>query len=202
MTFLELTNEVKSYLHVKGTEIEEMIKGFINESVLDFLRAGEWEKLKKNIELTLDDSNVYDLTDVLIITNGQFFSEMYLIRPNGKDATKLDFRQYLIPTDKAGYWSIQGTDLYITGTNTVVNFGYKNLGVNYPLSANDDEIPATLYYWDVIKKYAVVKVLDYLGDETMEKESGRLAEKLVFLKRAEKRAQKEGQLMNFSRNSG
>lgn len=199
MTFINLVKEVKLYTHFKGTEIEEIIKGFINESVLDFLRAGEWEKLNKNQVISMDGSDTYDLTDVAIITEGQFFSEFYLIQENGLERTKIDYRQYLVPTDKSGYWSVFGTDLYVTGEDSNVNFGYKDLGLNYPMTADDHEIPATKYYWDIIKQYAIVRVLKYLGDDTAKGEEGNLASKLIFLKREEARVRKEGQLMNIAR---
>ena len=199
MTFKTLVDQVKVYTHYKGTEIEVLIKRFINESVLDFLRAGEWEKLNKNQIITMDDSNVYDLTDITIITAGQFFSEFYLIQANGAERTKIDYRQYLVPPDKSGYWSVFGTDLYVTGNDTTVNFGYKDLGLQYPLVGDDDEIPATKYYWDVVEKWAEVKLMAYSGDDTVDKEQGMLSDKLIFLKKEENRVRKEGQLMNLSR---
>ena len=47
MTFKDLTTEVANYLRVKGALHEELVKGFINESILDFLRRYEWRFLKK-----------------------------------------------------------------------------------------------------------------------------------------------------------
>jgi hypothetical protein len=64
---------------------------------------------------------------------------------------------------------------------------------NYPMADGADEVPATIYYDDIIEKMTVVKFLDYINEDSS-KESQLLNSKLLLLKRGEKRGEHSGKL--------
>ena len=195
MTFQILIRSIEKYLHIQGADNKELIKDFINESILDFIRLADWEKLKKVYQLALTDASPYDLT---LITE-KFYSEISLINEAGDKFIKLDYENYLRATDKSGYYSLVGTDLYVSGDNANVDLVYLATGTQYPLTADGDEIPSTKYYPDIIKKMVVVMMLDYIGDETVEKEEQNLAKKLVTLKKSENRTRQHGKMPYVNR---
>jgi hypothetical protein len=196
MTYKELIREVQKYLHIQGASSEDLIKGFINESILDFARLDEWEKMKKTEIISLDDSNSYDLNTVL---TEPFHGELNLVTEAQDEYLKLAYNLYLTAEDKSEYWSVDGLTLYVTGKDLDVNFQYISLGADYPLTADDDEVPATIYYWDIIKLLTVIKMLNYLGDETTEKEEKNLAIKLDITRKNENRIRKQGKMSFVSR---
>lgn len=195
MTFKNLIRSIQVYLHIQDAGNKELIKDFINESILDFIRRDDWLKLHKVYELTLDDTNNYDLTAI----TEKFYSEISLLTEGGDKMTKLDYKNYLRATDKTGYWSIVGNTVYVTGTDTTASLVYLAIGENYPLAVDDHEVPATEFYWDIIKQMVIVRMLDYIGDETIAKEEQNLEKKIIVLRKSENRTKQQGKMAYANR---
>jgi hypothetical protein len=189
MTFKEIVREVEKYCHVEGANIRELIKGFINESVLDFIRLDEWKWTEAVDTISLDDSDTYDLIAEL---SNPFHGEIALVDSSGEEYVKLSYKDYLRTPDKTYYWAIMNTTLYCTGNNLDVHLIYKTTGDGYPLTADGDEIPIIIYYWDIIKRMAIVHTLEHLGDETGEVERRALSIKIDSTKNHENRIKKRG----------
>lgn len=196
MTLANLIREVEKYVHIQGPANVDRIKGFINQCILEFARLDEWEKLKTAEVITLDGSDSYDLTAVLV---DPFFSELALVTEDNEEWLKLGYIWYLQAPDKAKYYAVHGTTLYVTGTDLDINFLYKTLGEDYPLTDDSDEVPATIYYWDIIKMMTVIKVMDYLGDEQVKVEKNNLDIVIGSAKNAENRTRKKGKPKFVSR---
>jgi len=200
MTLSSLLTEIKAYLHVEGTSAESILKTFINDSIRDFIRFYDWEKLKVIDDITTDGSDEYTLDDTNL--SSVFEREIALIIPYAADTSssiqktqysKYDYYNYLQLTSKDYAWSVFGTKLYIAGSGATFKFLYMSPGDsdNWPLADNADEVPAIIYYPDVIEKMAVVKFLDYIGEDTS-KENELLGIKMAEIKSAQNRAANSG----------
>jgi hypothetical protein len=201
MNFQNLQNEVRKYLHVQGAEIMDQIQSAINESILDFVRMKEWEKIKVSDVITIDGSNSYSLDDSIATPNvsNEFHGEIMLFDANGAQFEKVNYETYLALPSKTGYFAILGDMLYVTGDATTYTFMYVTTGSDFPMTDDAHEVPATKYYWDIIKKMAIVNVLDFLGDEAVANEQNKLTQKLEMLKRHENRIRKNAKLHQVGR---
>jgi hypothetical protein len=193
MQFGALVTEVKNYVRVQGADNEELIKDFINESILDFIKLDEWKHTRQIETITLDGSGSYSLA---AFTSGQFWGEIELVKAdNGSKYDKYDYKEWIRATDKNNLYSIFGGNLYVEGDGFDLSFLYIDQGSPYPLVAEADEIPVTIYYWDIIKKMTVIYFLDYINeDEAVRKEEEKLQYKLTVTARNENRIRKNGQL--------
>jgi len=189
MIFSELIREIELYLHIQGSETRYLIKDFINESILDFIRIEEWKYSRFSNDIVLDGSEQYDLTTIL--TN-PFYGEIDLIKENSYSYRKFNYETYIKSQSKIGSYSILGNTLYVEGEDTTLRFVYVTPGLPYPLVNDNDENLVTRYYWDIIKKMAVIKMLHYLGDDVVVREEELLKEKLFSLKFQENRIEKKG----------
>ena len=95
---MAILDDVKTFLHLTGTQSDTVINAFITEVTTDFCNMRDWEKLKIAEVITLDDSDTYDLTAVLTAT---FLRELELIRPYSSTNTntitkyiKYDYQNY------------------------------------------------------------------------------------------------------------
>lgn len=202
MKFSQLVREIELYLHIQGTENRNLVKGFINDSSLEFLRLGEWDKCKKMDVITLDGTDVYPLNGTGRILTNVFHAELGLINSSGETYYKVDYNTYLISTEKEYLWSIFGNELYVTGDAVDLNFLYKTPGVIFPLSNDDDENLVTLYYSDVIKKMSAIKVYDFIGDnEQVQKEEQNFARMIISLKKEENRIRNNAKLHFIGRSA-
>lgn len=210
MTYSEMILEIRNYVRVEGSHAEHLIKGFINESIREFIRLYNWEKLKVTDTITLDDSDSYILDATNLTYN--FEREIALISPydptGSNESTQLteynkyNYQNYLQLSDKSNVFSIHNGYIYVEGNNTTLTFFYMSPGdfSNFPMTNDTDEVPASIYYPDVINKMAVVKFLDnYSEDELARKETELLARKLAGLKSAENRALNEGKFHMIQR---
>lgn len=189
MTFKNLIRSVERYVKMEGNKVHEMIKDFINDSVEEFVRLSEWEKVKVSAAITLDDSGSYDLSALL--TN-RFDGELALLDSDGVEFQKCDYKRYLQLSSKDEFYSLLGNILYVEGDGEVLTLIYVTSGENYPLSDDSDEVPATQYYANIIKQMTVVKLLGQIGDEMTEKEAGNLDRMLAIVKKHENRIDKQG----------
>jgi len=189
MTYYDLVRNIELYLHIQGSEARYLIKDFINSSILDFIRIFEWKYTRNSDIITLNGSGQYDLSTVLSMP---FYGELSLLSKSGQEYTKYNYDTYLRLTSKAYAYAIFGNNLYVEGNNNDLTFLYVTPGTPYPLADDDDENLVTLYYWDIIKKMTIIKMLNYLDDETVAKEENDLKFKLVSLKEQERRIQKQG----------
>jgi hypothetical protein len=268
MIYRELKQAIELYTHVSSSEIAELTKQFVNESVLTFSRMYPWEKLKVSETISLNGSGSYVLDNSIL--RNVFGFEINLV---SMELEKVNYEDYSKLDDKTGYWSILGDTLYVEGddtdltfifispgqypkehtifnvdtgdkqfiiandvrpyfkagkkifvsgstgndgTYTVISIGYDDISTflnvsetipsavvdgtvrssfQYPFIGNDyDEINATVYYWDVIKQMVICNIMDYLGDETIQKEELNLQRKLSLLKSNENRANNLGKL--------
>jgi len=196
MIFKDLYRGIELYLHIQGTEARYLIKDFINESILDFLRLKEWERAKTVEDIALDGSGQYDLDTIL--TNF-FGGEIALLTEGGMELKKYNYDTYLQLTNKTDTYALLGNILFVEGDGVTLKFIYKTMGNPYPLVNDDDENLVTKYYWDIIKKMAEIKMLDYLGDEMSAKETQNLQLKLISLKETENRIRKQGKFKMVNR---
>lgn len=208
MTLLELLTDAKLYLRMKGPAVEYQLKKFINESIKEFAYLHNWERLKASDTITLDGTGYYTL-DSSNLTNN-FLREIKLITPYDEsssvqraiDYTKYNYENYIQFSDKSYKWSIFGNKLYIAGDSGDVELIYITTGDfnNYPMSDDGDEVPATLYYPEIIQQWTVVKFLKYLNEEeTLPREKEELQNKLILLKRSEKTGEHSGKMHNIRR---
>ena len=213
MTFLELILKIEIYLHIKGRESREVIKDFINEAILEFGRAYNWKWLVKTEDLTLDDSDSYTIST---IASEYFIREISLVAPYSSELqftsnntvtatkineyTKYNYKNYIQLSDKSYTWSIEGDTLYVTGVSGELKLSYITAGANYPLTNDNDTDLILTYYNDIIKKMAVIKYLDYLGDtEVVSRENNLLGTMLVNLRSSEKRGEHSGKFHQIGR---
>lgn len=200
MNFGDFVDDIQSYLHFEGTDAETQIKSFTNESIYDFMRLYDWEKLKVADDLTLDGSDEYTL-DVTNLTS-TFEREIQLIAPYNASVTessqrtqygKYNYYDYLQLASKDYAYAIHGTKIYVAGDNGTLKLCYISPGdfTNFPLSDDTDEIPALIYYTDVIKKFVIVKFLDFMNEDSS-RENNLLALKIESLKRGENRGRNSG----------
>jgi len=200
MNFGLLRRSVELYVHLEGTKQRKLIEDFINDSVLEFLRLDEWNKCIKTDVISLDDSNVYDLTDMQNILSNVFHAEVELVDENDQTYYKVDYKTYIKSADKRYLWAIEGTNLYITGTATDINFVYKTPGEIHPLIKPSQENLVLQYYSDIIKRMAVIKCYDWIGeDEMVKKEEANLQRAVTALYKEENRINKLGKLHYVSR---
>lgn len=202
MQFQMLQVQVMNYLHVKGAEAVDQIKSSINESVLDLIREKEWAKCKVVGSFPIDGSNSYSLDNSIMTPNitDQFEGEIDLFNGSGAKYQKIDYETYLAYSNKTGFFAVFGDVLYVTGDNDTVTLMYVTAGTNFPMTDDDHEVPATKYYWDIIKKMAVISFLDYIGDaEMVVKEEANLSRKIDKLRRSENRIKNNGKLHHVRR---
>jgi hypothetical protein len=199
MDLQTLTNKIQKYIHVRGAESKDLIKGFINDSILDFVKLAQWNRLNNVESIVLDGSGSYPLA---AFTSGQFWGEIELINAgSGDNYYKIDYNMYLRAPNKNKYFSIFGNNIYVEGDNLTLSLLYKDIGLQYPLTNPTDEVPATLYYYDIIEKMAVIYFLDYAGDdEAKVAESNKLSLKVAATRKDENRTNKNGQLKMVRRN--
>ena len=190
MTFKNLIREIEIYLRIDNSETKNIIKTFINDSILDFVRLKTWEKLKVIEDITLDGSNSYDLS--LILTN-RFDGEIQLLNENGTEYQKYNYDTYLMKGQTAGTYAILGNILYVQGDNTTLKLLYLTIGAPYPLALDDDENLVTKFYYDIIKFMTIIKVLSWIGDET-KVEAAQLSIKVNSLSSKENRIRKNGKI--------
>lgn len=196
MNYGNLVNEIRLYLSMQGTEMMHMIKSFLNESIIDFVRIYEWEKSKVAEIITLDGSGSYDLSAVL--TN-PFEGEIGLIDSSGAEMQKFDYKMYATLDDKTGYYSIFGNTLYVGGTTGDLTFMYISPGNPYPLVNDTDENLITLYYWQIIKKMTASYMLKYISDPQAAEEDKMIAFKINSLRSMENRTRKQGKFSHVHR---
>ena len=192
MQFLQLIREIELYVHMEGDKIREMIKRHINEAILDFLRTKEWDKVKAIATFTLDGSGSYAISTGATPIAADFEGEIGLFNDSGTEFTKLGYPYYLRAENRAEAYSILGDNLYVDGNSGDLTLIYVARGAQYPLTAEDDEVWATLHYWDIIKQMVVVRILKFLGDPSQPVEQQELDRKLVLLRNSENRIRKNG----------
>ena len=196
MIFETITNDIRLYLHVQGNEMVVMIKEFVNDAIMEFVRMKEWEMTKVVENIPLDGSGNYLLSTFL--TN-LFQGEIALYNAAGAELQKMSWEMYNQTTDKQGYWAMLGGSLYTEGTGVNVSLMYCTMGDPWPLVATDSENLITLYYPDIIKKWAVVSLLKYITDPQSVDEERLLAFKLQSLTKKENRIRKNGQFSHIYR---
>jgi len=192
MTFQALIRSIQLYVHLENPEITHLIKDWINESILEFCRINEWEKLKVSDKITLDGTGEYSLDNTLL--SSVFAGEIALLNSAGEKLTKFNYDTYLATPSKAGIWAVFGNKLYVEGEGDYYFFYISPgpFGV-YPLTDDNAEPPVLLYYWDIIKQMTIVRVFEYIGDdEALQKETQRLQFKILSLKAQENRIRKQG----------
>ena len=189
MTYQSLARDIELYLHIQGAKTRALIKSFINEAILDFLRTKEWKKAKAAYSLALNGTGSYDLSTLV----PDFEGEIMLLDSDGVEYQKNEYETYLQYTNKTNLYSILGTTLYVEGdTGTTLTLMYISRGTDYPLTDDSDEIPVTLHYWDVVKQFVIVKMLKHLGDPQLKQEQETLVEKIALLRTSENRFANNG----------
>lgn len=188
MTYQALARDIELYLHIQGSKTRALIKSFINEAILDFLRTKEWRKAKAAYDLTLDGSNSYDLSTLV----PDFEGEIMLLDSSGTEYQKNEYETYLQYTTKTYLYSILGTTLYVEGTSGTLTLMYISRGDPYPLVADADESVVLVHYWDIVKQFVIVKMLGHLGDPMIEQEKQALVDKLTLLRTSENRFANNG----------
>ncbi len=200
MIFSDFRNQVLNYARFQGQDIEESVRIFLNQAILEFLRKREWEKTISKYTLTLDGSGTYDLST--LITN--YFHNIYrLIQPGAvmgnKQFMRIGYDEYVNLSDKSNMWSLVNKDLYIEGDSGDIEVFYQTPGTPYPVTTDDDEPQILIDYPDILEKYVVVKLLAQIGDmEQANMENQYLAALLNDLTRSENRAQKRGRISSFA----
>lgn len=194
MIYIDLIREIELYTHMEGAQIREMIKRHINEAILDFLRMKEWEKVKNVVSVALNGSGAYTITGGATPIAADFEGEIELLDSGGIPYSKVGYSLYLQHSDKSGVYSILGDTLYVEGDSGTLTLIYIARGDEYPLTDDDDEVYATLYYWDIIKQMVVVRILKFLGDPQAEPEELVLRDKLLTLRASENRTRNNGKL--------
>jgi hypothetical protein len=195
MTFNEMTVELTKRLKESSSRGIERIKAEINEQILELCRNYDLEYAKKATVITLDGSAYYDLDTECenLVRNYQ------LIDSNSNILKKLDFEYYTQRSDKGGFYSILGNQLYIEGDSGTVTFMYFSAGGIlttdlFPLVNDDDEVPITIYYYDIILQAVYIKRLIARGDiGTIEEEKRIFADKVKGMLMSENRGRNIGQ---------
>jgi hypothetical protein len=200
MTFFEIIKEIENYVRIQGDEMRMQIKSLINESILEFSRFHEWERIKEKETITTDDTGYYPLPV-------GFVSELALLQETN-ELDKKDYKNYLKESSKTGLWSIFGSDVYVIGTDQDLDLLFLSIKVTKvtdPVTYSDtlvddsDTSAVITYYWDMIKQWTVWRFLDFLGDkDSAMKEERRLAQKLNALKAKEVRINKTGKTARIS----
>lgn len=195
MQFFDLVREVELYLHVQGDVSREMIKRFINESILDFIRIKQWQNTVAAYDLVLDGTGSYNLAVLL----PSFEGEIALFNSSGLEYQKFNYQLYIQQQVKTNLYSLLSKVLYVDGDAATLKLLYVSRGTPYPLAADADESMITISYPDIIKQMAVIKMLKYMGDPQVEVESQTLNDKLTILRKSENRANNNGKLKEVNR---
>lgn len=186
MQFSVLVTAVQNYVRITGTDMLPVIKDFINESIIEFVRLRDWRMLKAFDTITTDGTGYYDLPDDFLREIDLFSSEM---RYN-----KREYSGYVLDQNKTYLYSVFGDKIYVDGTGASLTFLYLSKGDPYPLSADADESDVVKYYADVIKQWTLWKMMDYWVDDAGKaREQSRLKILLDELIKSENRANQAGQ---------
>ena len=192
-----------------------MLKDFINEACLDFMRMENWKRVLNNLTITLDGSGSYSLSTLLAAADKYFVREYKLIIPYGEQVqvydytntrtaertefTKYNYDYYQQLSDKAYTWAIDGDTIYIVGNNGDLTLRY--FGDKYPLSADADTNSCLTYYPDAIKNLAALRFLDYINEDpaVIQRQEIALNNKVALLKRSEKIGEHSGKFTDIYR---
>lgn len=207
MQLSDLLTRIKNYIHVEGDDTDTILTQFINDAIYDFVRMYNWRHMIVADDLTLDDSGSYTLDNGNL--SSIFEREIQLINPynNGSSETqprtqygKYDYANYIQLHSKQYAYAIANGNIYVDGDNVTLKFFYMSPGdfTNFPLSDDSDEVPATIYYVDIIEKMSLIKFLYYIQSDATTEET-LLGRKLLGLKSAENRAGNSGRTLEIQR---
>lgn len=203
MTYKQLKVKIQKKVRLNSSRYDEIIKEQINDQIAEFCRTKEWNYAKLSSIITLDGSNSYTISSIL--TNPCTVISIH--KSDGKPVFKTSYEEYLELSDKTDRYATYGDTLYMqgdTGDFTVLytSFGGSIAPDRYPLSANDDEIPITKYYADIIALMVAIFMLEDVGDtNTIQLEQRSLDTKLSTLYKQENRNKNLGIRANIERNN-
>lgn len=209
MAFADTILNIENYLQMRSKDTKLLLKQFTNHAIREFADLEEWEKMRVRDSITLDGSGEYDLSDEAILSS--FYRRDIRIYKNWSSTDssrtttyyKIALDRYLQFPSKGGWYAIFGTTLYIDGDSGEADFMYMGLGPHnqYPLTEDDDDVPALQYYGEIIEKMVVVRLLKQLGEEqeVIAREQEELNRLILTTKNGEKRSDKSGKVKFVNR---
>lgn len=201
-TLSELRTIVKGRLRLTGTQADGTINDYINESILEFYRYHDWDKLLTTGTITTDDSDTYTITTELSSTEFTIIKGIFIdadSSTNDNEWKKRNLLEYLRLATKTYYFALAGDTIYLSGDGDDFTVVYYDIGATYPLVSDSQYNNVTTYYGEIIAAWATFKTLDYFGDEKATQSAKiKLAEHLERAKRQQARAEKMGRTARVS----
>ena len=157
MTFSELVRDTELYIHLEGAEVRHLIKQFISDSILDFVRLKNWSRVNVFETITLDGSGSYLLSNLM----NNFSGEIGLYS-GATQYTKTKYENYIQYSSKSGLYAIYGDRIYIEGDNVDLTFMFKSTGYKYvafsiySYAANEINISGDISSWITNKNSVIV----------------------------------------------
>lgn len=165
MTFVDLLKRIERYIRLDSPEIRYVLKDFVNDAIVDFIRIWDWQYLIKSAPFTTDGSDSYNIAT--IIGDDPFYGAIEMFRPGisdtGKSFKKVTYSEYVKALDKSSIWATSGGLLYREGTGEDLIFFFLTPGDPYPLLDDADENLVTANYSDIIYQATIVKYLMWYG---------------------------------------
>jgi len=150
MQFSKLVKAVQNYVRMQDDDSKFNIEVFVNESIQEFIREDEWEKLQFSKKFTTDGSDQYSISTIILdpLLDSVFESEIALIDEGNIDAVtplspnevavpfrelqKIGFPFYIQEISKGGKYSILGDILHVVGSDRELTFIYSGPGIPFP----------------------------------------------------------------------